>query len=88
MCRHFMEKLQETISQKPQENRQPLHSTTHKELKKHKGYIYMYVHLGVVFLCNIPKCTGKKRCTETATFSFGGPFQYGGSTNSEFKLEL
>ncbi len=35
VCRHFMEKLKQTISQKPQANRQPLHSTTHKELKKH-----------------------------------------------------
>ncbi len=35
MCRHFMEK--QTLSQQPQENRQPLHLTTHKELTKHYG---------------------------------------------------
>ncbi len=35
MCRHFMEKLEQTIRQKPQANRQPLHSTSHKELKQH-----------------------------------------------------
>ncbi len=35
VCRHFMEKLEQTISQQPQQNRQPLHSTTHKELKKY-----------------------------------------------------
>ncbi len=34
MCRYFMEKLEQTISQQPQENRHA-HSTTHKELKKH-----------------------------------------------------
>ncbi len=43
MCRHSMEKLEQTISQKPQANRQPLHSTSHKELKKHI-YIYIYIH--------------------------------------------
>ncbi len=32
MFRHFMEKLEQTISQSPQANRQPLHSRTHKEL--------------------------------------------------------
>ncbi len=41
MCRYFMEKLEQTISQQPQENRQPLHSTTHKELKKHQACILL-----------------------------------------------